>query len=674
MFPETLAKKWIVAIVALLLIVFAAEMLLSVRQESQTFDESAHIYAGYSYWKRGDFGVNPEHPPLAKLIATLPLLPTGFADPPVPKIFFRVASAVGGQQLLYSHNADALLFRCRAAICIFALALGLLVFLAADEMFGPGAALFALALFVFSPIILANGALVATDMAITCCLFAAVYAFYRYVRQPSVLRLIICGVVTGLALAVKHSGILIFPIFALLAAAEVIRHRARADSTDAETRKPETRPRQALRLVGALAAISVISVTVLWSTYGFRYKAFPGNLQIIPAPAAYLKTMHRPLPAALIGFAERHHLLPEAYLFGLTDIGIITHRGRPAFLLGKLYPSGRWFYFPVAFLIKSTLAFLLLLGLLVAAKRLRSGELRREVLFTAIPPAAYFAIALTSKLDIGIRHILPIYPFLFVLVGAGAWSLTKQSRRWAYAVAILLVFHVVSSVRAYPNYLPFSNVAWGGPSNTHKVLSDSNVGWSDGLRAVESYTVTHHITKCWFAYDGPVNPDYYHIPCSPLPTLFSLLIGRKQDGVPTELQGPVFLSSHVLTGFDFGPEDMNPYEQFVKLRPAAVLKGEILVFNGSYSVTKISALSHFAMAVQFQREDHPDQALAEAKTSEALNPVFRFTHQMLASLYAKKKDREDALREYQAALHVYQTVHPAFEKFGPPPQNPLAKK
>jgi len=151
-------------------------------------------------------------------------------------------------------------------------------------------------------------------------------------------------------------------------------------------------------------------------------------------------------------------------------------------------------------------------------------------------------------------------------------------------------------------------------------------------------------------------------------------MGRKQDDVPTEIQGPVFLSSHVLTGFDFGPDDMNPYEQFVKLRPAAVLKGEILVFNGSYNATKISALSHFVMAVQFQREGHPDQALAEAKTSEALNPEFRFTHQMLASLYAKKKDPEDALREYQAALHIYKTVHPAFEKFAPPPQNPLAKK
>jgi len=512
MFLDGLRKRWIISAVACLLVILAAELFFSIRQESQTFDESAHIYSGYSYWKRADFGVNPEHPPLVKLIAALPLVPLRLNVQLPPDIYFKAVSAVGGTQFLYSHNADALLFRARAAASIFTFALALLVFAAGNEMFGAGAALFALVLFVFEPNILANGALVTTDMGAACCLFAAVYTFYRYVEQPSALRLVVTGVVTGLALAAKHSGLVIFLMLVVLAAAEVAWQRAGPDSGDKEgTKKTKTRGRRALRLMGALGLIGVISVAVLWAFYGFRYNARPGNLQMNPPTAVYLQGLHHPAAAGLIRFSERHHLLPEAYLYGLTDVAIISQDGRPAFLLGKLYPQGRWFYFPAAFVIKSTLGFLLLLGLLFLAKGIRRAEARRALLFVAVPPVIYFVIAMTSKLDIGLRHILPVYPLLILLAAAGAWSLAQQSRFWAYVVAVLFVFHAASSLRAFPNYLPYSNEIWGGPSNTYKVLADSNVGWEGGLKALQNYVSSRHITQCWFAYDGPVNPDYYHL-------------------------------------------------------------------------------------------------------------------------------------------------------------------
>src|SRR5690242_5016590 len=122
--------RWTTAAVVLLLAVFAGELLLSVRQNSQTFDESNHLYAGYSYWKRGDFGINPEHPPLVKLVASLPLIPLRLPVQPPPDIFFRAAGGAGGTQFLYSHDADALLFRARAAASLFAFTLALLVFFA----------------------------------------------------------------------------------------------------------------------------------------------------------------------------------------------------------------------------------------------------------------------------------------------------------------------------------------------------------------------------------------------------------------------------------------------------------------------------------------------------------------------------------------------------------------
>jgi len=339
-----------------------------------------------------------------------------------------------------------------------------------------------------------------------------------------------------------------------------------------------------------------MSVAMLWAFYGFRYAARPGNQQIIPPTAVYLQNLKHPAEVAVIRFAERRHLLPESYLYGLTDVAIISQQGRPAYLFGKLYPNGRWFYFPAAFVIKSTLGFLLLLLLAVAAKGIWQGKTLRETLFIALPAAIFFAAAINSKLDIGLRHILPVYPFLIVLAAAAAWSLARQSKRWACVVAFLLMFHVGSSLRAYPNYLPYSNELFGGPLNTRKVLADSNVGWAGGMKATEKYIEQHHVSQCWFAYDGPAIPAYYHIGCAPLPTLFSGLLRRPQQIVPQHIQGPLFIGSQAMTGFDYGPADLNPYQQFAALHPSAVLQGEILVFDGEFDVPRICGLSHFVAA------------------------------------------------------------------------------
>ena len=215
--------------------------------------------------------------------------------------------------------------------------------------------------------------------------------------------------------------------------------------------------------------------------------------------------------------------------------------------------------------------------------------------------------------------------------------------------------------------------AWGGPSKTYKVLSDSNVGWHSGLSGLKSYLDSHRIAQCWFAYDGPVNPDYYRIPCKPLPTLFSVLPGRPQGAVPEQIQGPVFLASAELTGFDFGPEYLNPYNQFVNLRPMAVLQGEILRYDGTFHVRQVSALGHFAVGNALLWAGRPDQAFSELKTAAQLDPNFRWTHQDLEELYVKMKQPEEAMHEFQLETRIYRTVLPDFQRLNPPPQNPLGR-
>lgn len=678
--------RWTTALVALLLAAFAAELLCSVHGQTQTFDESAHLYAGYSYWKRADFGVNPEHPPLVKLVAALPLLPTQIPVQPAPNIWFRAASGAGGNAFLYSHDAGALLFRARAAASIFALALGLFVFFAGREMFSPGAGLLALTILILEPVILAHGALVTTDVGLTACMFGAVYFFYRFVRRPSLVRLVVCGLTTGLTLAAKHSGLIVLLLLVVLAGLELfLRCGGDVNENSSGAAVP---PLTVLRMAGALTAIAAISFFVLWSFYGFRYAARPSNGQLIPPTAVFLQSLdsntpgigpgqgvHRPAQALVIGFLEHHRLLPEAYLYGLTDIVILTQQGRTSFVLGKLYPTGRWFFFPVAFAVKTSLALLVLLILLIWVKDLRRVEYRRAVLFMAFPALIYFAVAVNSKLEVGIRHVLPIYPFLIVLAGFGAWSLAHRSRRWACAVIIILIFGAVSSLRAFPNYLPYSNELWGGSSHTHEFLSDSDVGWSSGLKTVYQYVAEHHLTRCWFAYDGPVDPAYYHIPCAPLPTFFSSIMRpRQQPAVPEEIQGPVLISSEVLVGSDFGPGRMNPYEQFIHLRPSAVLQGEVFVFDGSIHVPRAAALSHFILARGLANSGNTDQAILEAKAAEALDPDFRSTHELLASLYYERKQTDLARAEYDASVQIYRTIEPDFQQLSGLPQNPFSSR
>ena len=192
--------------------ILSLQLILSVRQQTQTWDEANHIYAGYKSWTDADFGLNPEHPPLVKLLATAPLLSSRPKTPQLQDRYFKEEAFVGGKDFLYQNDADQILFRTRMATATLTLLLAVIVFLATREMFRTaGAAFIALALLAFDPNFLAHGAFVTTDIALSCFMFASVYAFYRYVKAPSIWRLIVVGISTGIALAAKHTGALVFP-------------------------------------------------------------------------------------------------------------------------------------------------------------------------------------------------------------------------------------------------------------------------------------------------------------------------------------------------------------------------------------------------------------------------------------------------------------------------------
>src|SRR5215469_6321649 len=286
-----------------------------MRRETQTWDEACHIFAGYSYWTRGDFSMNPEHPPLVKLLASLPLLPLPLHVPPRDKAFSKEEDFTSGEQFLYSNNPDQILFRARLAAALLTFLLALLLFAAAREMFGTLAAFLALILFVFEPNILAHGALVTTDMGLTCFLFMTVYAFYWYVKAPSRRTLGVLALAAGLSLATKHSGILIFPILIVLAVADFLITRK------SPTTRTEHPAQRGFRLARALFLTGVAALVILWASYGFRFHprhGVDGNQRLI----SYASRLNDPLEEKLITSLARWHLLPQSYLYGLADVGI----------------------------------------------------------------------------------------------------------------------------------------------------------------------------------------------------------------------------------------------------------------------------------------------------------------------------------------------------------------
>ena len=325
-----LERSWVkIAAVVFLLLVLEFQLLYSVKRESLTFDEGDHIFSGYMSLKHHDFGLNPEHPPLVKMIAAIPLLGMNLHEPELQNRYFKTEAYLSGRDFIFQNDYDQVIFRARMAASIFALLTALLAFLIAREMFGTGAGFIALVLIVFEPNFLAHGGLVTTDAGAAAGLLASIYAFYRYVKSPSLGRVVVLGLAAGLFFIVKHSAVLLPPMLILLAATELLRPRHAGD---------ESRLHQAARLAGALVIAGIIAAGIMWACYGFRYGARPAGTQMNPPLASTLGNL-RPAEAKAITIMARWKVLPESWLYGLADVRSVANTW-PSYMFGKVYAHG----------------------------------------------------------------------------------------------------------------------------------------------------------------------------------------------------------------------------------------------------------------------------------------------------------------------------------------------
>jgi len=612
---------------------------LVVHRESLTFDEDNHMFAGYMMWHTGDYGLNPEHPPLVKLLATAPLLGRPLWVPELTNREFKTEAYLDGRDWLARNDGDRnqLVFQMRLAAGLLALVFSLVVFFVARECFGDWAGLVALALAALDPNVLAHSALVTTDIGVSLFFLASTWCFYRYLKQPTWSRLVVASVVAGLLLATKHSGIMLAPMVLLLIGREVV------------VAEKGTRAHAALRLLGAFCTIGVLAVLVLWSFYGFRYAARPVGLKMSTTLADYVAPLG-PRISGVVNSVGRLHLLPESYLIGIVDVGRMA-AFYPTYIFGKNYPHGVWWYFPSVIAIKTTLGLLGLTLLAIFAMATRKLKWDRELVFLLIPALFYLLVAILAGMNIGARHLLPFYAYLFVIAGAGAAALAASSRRWFAVCAVLVGAHVVSSLAAFPNYIPYANEAWGGAANAHNLLSDANVDWGQQLFQVKAWQDRHPAEECWFAYFAfpEVNSETYGIRCHHLPTIDTYWLGGA-DNIPPVVDGSVLLSAGDLSGCEWPAASLNPYDAFCRMKPAETIDHAVMIYRGRFDMRQTAALARAENALQAVWKGDAATALPLAQEAVALDPALVMGHMALGDALEGLGQKEEARKVWATAL------------------------
>lgn len=520
----TVPRLVLVALVSGLLAMHVWLALSATIQLGVTADETAHLTAGYSYWKFNDYRLQPENGNLPQRWAALPLL----AQPPhldpteQPDAWGRSHVWLISQRFFFeSGNSTEFLLLCaRTTTLLWSVATGLLVFGWSRRLWGDGGALLSLALFAFSPTVLAHGPLVTSDMCAAFWLLACAGAWWRVTERLEPRWLLLSLLAAGGAAVAKFSAVLLLPVAALLALWRLAQRQPLPISLGRGrgTREAVTRW-QKLLVLAALGALHLGGAAlVIWACFGFRYSAL--GPEVVPAWkffAAWDKIVpDQGLLRWFFAFGREHHLLPEAYLQGFAFV-VWAAKERGAFLLGEFSINGWWWFFPYAFFAKSSLAELAAAAGVAGvagwrAVGLRGPQIGRQLARFApllILGVVYGGFSIASTLNIGHRHILPLYPILFIV--AGRLACTASWRRGVVTGLALIGLAAVETLAVRPDFLAFFNRAAGGPEAGWRQLADSSLDWGQNLPRLAEWLQNHRqpgepVYVSTFGSDDP----FYH--------------------------------------------------------------------------------------------------------------------------------------------------------------------
>lgn len=516
--------------VAALLAAFALQCVLSMREMSPTSDEVPHLAAGYSYLKTGDYRLNQEHPPLLKIVAALPLLAMDL-DFDTGHPSWRAGNEwVFGEQFVNQNKVSAqrIIFWGRSPMVGLGVLLGLVVFMWAREIYGSRAGLLALLLYAFCPNMLANAPLVTMDVGNALFAVLAMYAFCRLVKRPNLASGAFAGCALGLALSSKLTGFGIIPVWGILAVVWFWKSGRRPDL------------RRVALMAGWVTLFAAVAVLLAY------------HVTAIPDYYGTLK-------------------------FFVKDVGA---GGRPAFLFGQYSSHGWFYYFLAAMLVKTPIPSLALmvLGVVLLVRRRAA---RFEEWCVLVPVVFGLSAASASRLQLGIRYILPVYPLLFIFAGgmvAGQFGRRLSLKRPAAVVlAALLAWYAVGTLRVSPHYLAYFNELAGGPKNGYRCLLDSNLDWGQDLPGLARSLRQQGDPEVILSFFGTASPRSYGIVHQ---DFYSFnLSGRREDHVNslTPRRELFVISANLLQCLFYA--DKTTYDWLKQRRPLSVIGYSLFVYD-----------------------------------------------------------------------------------------------
>ena len=540
-----MSKRVYICLFVIICAVFLGLAYNVTQNMSPTYDEQNHLTRGIAILKTGDFRLSLHHPPLPNILNALPVMidreywwndkTADFSQRvdsfnPESEEFLNIWTAA--REVLYERQAPVLGIKAikasRVMTLLFALLAGIIIFLWAKELFGPLGSIISAVIFLFDPNVIAHATVTTTDMAAVATILLAVYFLRKYIQSPSIKTLVFCGSAVGLAFLCKFSSLILLPIFGL-----ILLFTMHGDKIGK-------------RLLNALIAgllMLFIAGTVLFAGYGFKVEKFAakpgesfsqqyegkGNL---PVPAKqYLRGLK-----TLTGEANGH----KAYLNGISDD------------TGK----GWWYYFPATFVYKTNwvaLALIIITILLFALPKCREKVRlpKNEVIFLGIPILIYLLAGfglLGISLNLGVRHLLPIYPFIYIFVGAIGKVIDLRDVKGKIAVLLIVLSYGAIITITHPNYLSYFNIP-----NAGRYLIDSNFDWGQDIEKLTA--VDTKGMPMYFSYFGTTPPISVRLGCYYMPGMGEMTSAN----MPHEIRRPSFFAisatclrgGEVYTGVDY---------------------------------------------------------------------------------------------------------------------------
>ncbi len=477
--------------VPLLLVLLILAALLRVgatyRVFNQTWDEPAHVAAGLEWLQRGAYTFESLHPPLARVMTAVgPFLAGARLTPDDPNPWSQ-ANRILGSGEAYEH----MLALARAGVLPFLVLACAGVYLVARRAAGPAGGVIAVLLFSTLPPVLAHAGLATTDFALAAGTILTFQAFLWWRESRTTRRGVVLGLAIGATVLTKFSSLLMLPVgFAAVLIAERLIDRPRAHGPPGGVR--------------ALRPVWITALLAIW--VGYRFSIGP----ILPpggAPAHPPGAGDHPVVSFAARIAELAVYPAPALLAGLVSYAGESSRGRKAYFMGQRGRDGWWLFFPTVIALKTPIPFLALAGCGFVVIAGRSGNGRRRVgLAAALAALGIVLVLLPSRVNIGLRHALPVYPLLAVVAGCGLCAIWRRGRHHIGAAigSALVVWHVAVSVRAAPDFLPYFNELASGPPERYVV--DSDLDWGQDLKRLADTLRARNIPSVALAYNGSADP------------------------------------------------------------------------------------------------------------------------------------------------------------------------